>query len=80
VGVDVLETLVVGELLAGRPADVEPLVTEVLKILARSGRSVQKDGMPVTDQGQSRQIVADAIRTMIEKRFPILRRLGVLEG
>ena len=80
VGVDVLETLVVGELLAGRPADVEPLVTEVLKILARSGRSVQKDGSPVTDQGQSRQIVADAIRNMIEKRFPILRRLGVLEG
>jgi hypothetical protein len=55
-------------------------VTEVLRVLTRSGRSVQKDGTPVTDQGQSRQIVADAIRTMIERRFPVLRRLGILEG
>ena len=80
VGVDMLETMVVGELLAGRTADVDPLAAEVLAVLARSGRNVQRDGKPVTDTVESRQIVADAIRTMIEKRFPVLRRLGVLEG
>ena len=80
VGVDMLETMVVGELLAGRPADVDPLAAEVLAVLVRSGRNVQRDGKPVTDQLEARQIVADAIRTMIERRFPVLRRLGVLEG
>jgi SAM-dependent methyltransferase len=80
VGVDMLETMVVGELLAGRPADVDPLAAEVLAVLVRSGRNVQRDGKPVTDQLEARQIVADAIRTMIERRFPVLRRLGMLEG
>ena len=80
VGVDMLETMVVGELLAGRPADVDPLAAEVLAVLVRSGRNVQRDGKPVTDQLEAQQIVADAIRTMIERRFPVLRRLGVLEG
>lgn len=80
VGADVLETMVVGELLAGRPADVEPLAAEVLAVLARSGRSVQRDGKPVTDPVEARPIISDAIRNMIEKRFPVLRRLGVLEG
>ncbi len=49
VGVDMLETMVVGELLAGRTADVDPLAAEVLAVLARSGRNVQRDGKPVTD-------------------------------
>jgi SAM-dependent methyltransferase len=80
VGVDMLETMVVGALLAGRAADVDPLATEVLAVLARSGRSVQQDGKAVTDPVEARQIISDAIRTMIEKRFPVLRRLGVLEG
>ncbi len=80
VGVDMLETMVVGELLAGRPADVDPLTAEVLAVLARSGRSVQRDGAAVPDPVEACQIVSDAIRTMIERRFPVLRRLGVLEG
>jgi hypothetical protein len=80
VGTDVLETMVVGELLAGRPADVEPLATHVLTVLARSGRSMQREGKAVTDPADARQIVCDAIRTMMEKRVPLLRRLGVLAG
>jgi SAM-dependent methyltransferase len=80
VGVDTLETMVVGELLAGRPADVDPLAAEVLLALSRGGRSVQRDGRSVTDLVEARQIVSDAIRAMIEKRFPVLRRLGVLEA
>ena len=76
IGVDILETLVVGELLAGKPADVDALTAEVLAVLGRSGRSVQRDGKPVTDQGEARQIVADAIRSMIERRFPVLRAAG----
>jgi SAM-dependent methyltransferase len=79
VGTDILETFVVGELLAGRSADVEPLTTEVLATLGRSGRSVQREGKPVIEPTEARQIVLDAIRTVIERRVPILRTLGVLD-
>jgi SAM-dependent methyltransferase len=79
VGADLLETLVVGDLLAGRPADVEPLTTEVLAVLARSGRNVQRDGNPVTDPDEARQIVSDAIRNLFERRLPVFRRLGIVE-
>jgi hypothetical protein len=79
VGTDILETLVVGELLAGRPPDVEPLTTDVLATLSRSGRSVQREGKPVTEPAEARQIVLDAIRNLIERRVPILRTLGVLD-
>jgi SAM-dependent methyltransferase len=79
VGTDILETLVVGELLAGRPADIEPLTTEVLATLGRSGRSVQREGKPVAEPAEARQIVLDAIRNLIERRVPVLRNLGVLD-
>jgi SAM-dependent methyltransferase len=80
VGVDMLEVMVVGAVLAGRPAEVEMLTGDVLVALARAGRSVQRDGTAVTDPAEARRIVADAISGMIEKRFPVLRILGVLAG
>lgn len=80
IGVDVLETLVVGELLAGQPADVEQLTGDVIGVLGRSGRSVQREGRPVSDPGEARQIVLDAIRGILERRLPVLQRLGVLDG
>jgi SAM-dependent methyltransferase len=79
VAADVLETLVVGELLAGRPAEVEPLAAEVLAVLARSGRSMQQEGKSVTDPVESHRLVSDAIRNMFERRARVFRRLGILE-
>jgi SAM-dependent methyltransferase len=72
-----LETLVVGELLAGRPADVASLAAELLAVLARTGRSVQRDGQPVNDPVEANRIMAEAIATIIERRLPMLRQLGV---
>ena len=81
VGVDMLETLAVGALLAGRrPAESDPLTDEVLAMLVRSGRSVRRDGTPVNDPPEARRIMADAIRGMIANRLPVLRRLGVLDA
>ncbi len=80
VGTDMLETLVVGSLLAGRKADVASLSAEALAVLANSGRSVQRDGKPVTDAGEARQIVAEAIDRILKQRLPVLRKLGVLDG
>jgi SAM-dependent methyltransferase len=78
VGGDILETLLVGELLAGKPADVAALSNKLVSVLGRSGRSVQRDGKPVTDQAEASRIVTEAVVTMLEKRVPLLRRLGVL--
>ncbi len=78
IGMDILETLLVGELLAGKPADVGALAAELVGTLARSGRSVQREGKPVTDQAETLRIVTEAVVAMLERRVPVLRRLGVL--
>lgn len=80
VGTDMLETQVVGELLAGRPTSSDQLATEILQTLSRSGRSVQRDGKSVSDPGEARGIVADAVGRIMQDRVPVLRRLGVLQG
>jgi SAM-dependent methyltransferase len=77
-GADMLETLLVGELLVGKPAEVEALASQILGMLARSGRSVQRDGTAVTDPVEARRIVSDAIRGLLERRVPLLKTLGVL--
>ena len=73
-----LETLLVGELLAGKPADVGALASELLGILGRGGRSVQREGKPVTDAAEALRIVTDAVAGMLERRVPLLRGIGVL--
>jgi SAM-dependent methyltransferase len=78
VGADVLETLLVGELLAGKPADVGALASELLGILGRGGRSVQREGKPVTDAVEALRIVTDAVAGMLERRVPLLLGIGVL--
>ncbi len=80
IGADVLETFFVGELLAGRPPETDALVTPLLAALTRSGRSVQREGKPVTDPAETMRMVSEAIDSLIEKRVPVLRQLGVLEG
>jgi len=49
-------------------------------VLSQSGRDVQRDGQPVTDPVDRRRIMAEAVTTMFEKRLPVLRRLGALDG
>ena len=78
VGADVMESLLVGALLTGQPEDVEQLAGVVIAILARSGRNVQQEGKPVTDPAEARRIVRDAVAAFLERRAPVLRRLGVL--
>ena len=65
-----------GELLAGKPADVGALASELLGVLGRGGRSVQREGKPVTDAAETLVIVTEAVQSLIEKRLPILRRNG----
>ena len=79
-GAEMLETLLVGELLAGKPAEVEPLTADFLAVLARTGRNVQREGIPVTDPAESHGIVTEAVSVLLQRRLPLLRNLGVLEA
>jgi SAM-dependent methyltransferase len=80
VGADTLETLLVGALLAGEPEDADQLAGDALGILARTGRTVQREGKPVLDTAEARGIVRDAVVTFLDRRVSVLRRLGVLEA
>ena len=76
--VDLLETLMVGDLLCGRPADMDSLTTSVLSGLERSGRTIQRDGKPVTDPAEIKVMARDVVQRFVERRTPVLRTLGIL--
>ena len=80
VNVDMTETLVVGALLAGQPAEVVALTAVLEEQLRRGGRTLQKDAKPVTDPAEAKDIATAIVRHVLDKRAPLLRRLGVLEG
>ncbi len=77
-GVDVTETMVVGALLGGQTEDVDALTATLEAQLRRGGRSIQKDGQPVTDPTEATAIAKSLVRHVVEKRAPLLRQLGVL--
>jgi SAM-dependent methyltransferase len=80
VQVDMTESLITGALLAGHPAEVEPLTSTLEGMLRRGGRNLQKDGKPLTDPAAVREIASGLVRHVLDQRAPVLRRLGVLEG
>ncbi len=73
--VDLLETMMVGDLLAGRPADMESLTSSVLSGLERSGRIMQREGRPVTDQAEKRGMATEVVQRFLERRVPVLKTL-----
>jgi hypothetical protein len=75
---DLLEVLLVGELAVGRSADANALSGELLGKLLRSGRSVQRDGQTISDPTEMMRVLTDAVAGLLERRLPILRRLGVV--
>ncbi len=78
--VDLLETLMVGDLLSGRPADTESMTASVLSGLERSGRTMQREGKPVTDPAETQAMAAEVVQRFLERRTPVLRMLGVLSS
>jgi len=79
VGGDILETLIAGVLLNdGWHGDEAALTTELLSVLGRTGRSVRRDGQPITDPADRARVVGEAVAAFLGKRLPVLRNLGVL--
>jgi SAM-dependent methyltransferase len=78
--VDLLETLMVADLLSGRPADKDSMAGSVRSGLERSGRTMQRDGKAVTDPVEAQAMAAEVVQRFLELRVPVLRTLGVLAG
>ena len=78
--VDMTETLLAGALIEGHSAEAVSLTAELERLLRRGNRSVQRDGRPVTDSAEATNIAEAMVRHALDKRIPLLRRLGVLGG
>jgi len=79
VGVDFAESLLLPELLAGR-SDVAGLVDHILGRLAFTGRSVVRDGKPISDPAQARAEMTTTVNRLLSERMGLYRRLGLLPG
>ncbi len=77
VGVDFAETLMLPELLDGR-SDPAALVEHILGRLTFTGRSVVREGKPVTDPAIARTEMTATVNRLLADRIGLWRRLGLL--
>jgi SAM-dependent methyltransferase len=76
--VDLLETVMVGDLLSGLPPDRPNLTQSLLSGLERSGRNMQRDGRLVTDPAEIRTMAVEIVERFLDRRIPTLQILGIL--
>jgi Predicted methyltransferase regulatory domain/Methyltransferase domain len=77
--VDLLETLVVAELLSGREVEPDRFAARIVALLGQSGRGFQREGRPITDPTEVRLLVVELVRGSVDRRIPMLRRVGILD-
>ena len=77
VGVDFVETLMLSELQAGR-GDPDALAEHILDRLTFTGRSVVREGKPVTDMAIARTEMTATVNRLLAERMGLWRRLGLL--
>lgn len=78
--IDPVEALVLAELAAPPPHDIGALTGRMLAILARTGRSVMRDGVVQSDPGAARASMMETVTRIVNHRLPVLRRLGIVAG
>ena len=72
-----MEVKALDVLLDGHPETQETLVTTLLEDLARTGRTLIREGTPVTDPAATRELVTARVRELLTHKLPLLRRLGL---
>jgi hypothetical protein len=72
------ETLIVGELLDGREARPDQLADSLVAILARTGRKMQKDGVPVTDPGEVHRLTSERVHAALDASAEFHRSLAIV--
>ncbi len=75
--VDFVETVMLPEVLAGR-SETQHLVDHILGRLAATGRSVVREGKPVTDPAAARTEITGTVNRLLGERMALYRRLGVV--
>ena len=80
IGTDPMEVMVVGELLAGTPAEPQVMTDRMTATLRRAGRSVMRDGVVIADAAAARTSLEATIRGVLAERLPLFRRLEILEA
>jgi hypothetical protein len=66
-------------LLDGASRDPDALIDGVLNDVARSGRSLLRDGKPLANPADNRVLVGETVRSVLARRLPVLRSLGVID-
>lgn len=79
VGIEVMEGLVIGQLLDGTSREPDALIDGVLNDVVRSGRSLLRDGKPLQNPAENRVLVGETVRSVLARRLPVLRSLGVID-
>ncbi len=77
VAADFAETLILSEIVAGRSTPKQ-LVEHIIDRLTYTGRSVVKDGKPITDQAAARTEMAGTVTRLLADREGLWKRLGLL--
>lgn len=77
IAADFAETLILPEIMAGR-ANPEALVDYILGRLSYTGRSVVKEGKPVTDPAAARTEMTATVNRLLTDRDGLWKRLGLL--
>ena len=78
ISVGVIEALAIGQLLEDGSRDPEALIDAVLTGVMRSGRSLMRDGQPITEAAEARILVGETVRGVLAQRFQLLRDLGMI--
>jgi SAM-dependent methyltransferase len=74
---DPIQIAMVADRLAGEVRSPEAMTEHLISVLAPSGRTVQRDGQPVTDPAQVRAILAEQV-AVFQRTQHLSRRLGLL--
>jgi SAM-dependent methyltransferase len=81
VEITAFEALTIGALqYGGDPGDLDALIATVHQAMRLGGRSVVRNGVAVTDEGEARAALRDVIAGVLENRVPLFRELGMLRA
>jgi len=80
IAADPIEIMALAGMAPDAADDAETLAVRIAAQLSAQGRSVQKDGKPVTDAAEAHAIVANVTRGLFAARGDALRHLGILDG
>ena len=72
------EMLMLGAVLDGKENDPPQIALHVHEMLRRLGISLNKDGKPVTDPVELQQMLAQEVKSFLDGKLPLWKRLGVV--